>query len=148
MILITWFAIKKVASFSHFIILKYDKRWLYTLPCVSWLFTQNVNQIFTTRRFCLFKSVWILNRPFCLYSDLSSVYLTDCAVSRHSLHGKPTSLDKAATSRFTAIMSQQMIFYPIFLSYAIAFSKLMIFIEKSTICGKTHWSFLFYYAFK
>ena len=32
-ILITWLAIKKVASFSHFY--EYDKRWLYTYPCVS-----------------------------------------------------------------------------------------------------------------
>ena len=34
------------------LLFKYDKRWLYILPCVSWFATQITTQIFTSRRFC------------------------------------------------------------------------------------------------
>ena len=83
--------------------MKYDKRWLYTLPCVSCVFLLKES---LENRFSHVVSATgqTVNR----YSDLSSVFgsaLCQSGRPRHSLHGKP-AVFTAATSRFTAIMSQ------------------------------------------
>lgn len=83
--------------------MKYDKRWLYTLPCVSCvlLLKESLENRFSHVVSATGQTV---NR----YSDLSSVFGSAPCQSgrpRHSLHGKP-AVFTAATSRFTAIMSQ------------------------------------------
>ena len=83
--------------------MKYDKRWLYTLPCVSCvlLLKDSLENRFSHVVSATGQTV---NR----YSDLSSVFGSAPCQSgrpRHSLHGKP-AVFTAATSRFTAIMSQ------------------------------------------
>ena len=77
MILITWLAIKKVASFSYFSH-QYDKRWLYTLPCVSW----ETHTLFHTPTLVIPLGQIVIS--FWFVQWLVASFLT-----WHSLHGKP-----------------------------------------------------------
>ena len=80
-------------------------------------------------------------QTLCLYSDLPSVWRAYIA-PRHSLHGKPTSLDKVATSRFIAIMSQRLLLYPIFFKIATRNCKFNHFFIK---IAKNSWLILIFF---